>query len=91
MIKKNTEINNFLNFKGSNDNNTKFWTRNRPGDTQEDIFGLTTVYGINPMNSSMNPVNLNISNSHLNHNDDGDENGTGEDNLISVIPGIYKV
>ncbi|PAV74439.1 hypothetical protein WR25_02429 [Diploscapter pachys] len=26
---------------GSNDNNTKFWARNRPGDTQEDIFGLT--------------------------------------------------
>jgi WD40 repeat protein len=27
---------------GSNDNNTKFWTRNRPGDTQEDIFGLAS-------------------------------------------------
>ncbi|GMS84183.1 hypothetical protein PENTCL1PPCAC_6358, partial [Pristionchus entomophagus] len=27
---------------GSNDNNTKFWARNRPGDTQEDIFGLVS-------------------------------------------------
>ncbi|WKX95761.1 hypothetical protein Q1695_012314 [Nippostrongylus brasiliensis] len=27
---------------GSNDNNTKFWARNRPGDTQEDIFGLAS-------------------------------------------------
>lgn len=25
---------------GSNDNNTKFWARNRPGDAPEDIFGL---------------------------------------------------
>ncbi|KAK0426736.1 hypothetical protein QR680_009869 [Steinernema hermaphroditum] len=25
---------------GSNDNNTKFWARNRPGDTQDDIFGI---------------------------------------------------
>lgn len=32
---------------GSNDNNTKFWSRNRPGDTQEDIFGLTHTTGIN--------------------------------------------
>ncbi|CAK5029023.1 unnamed protein product [Meloidogyne enterolobii] len=31
---------------GSNDNNTKFWTRNRPGDTQEDVFGMTTVGGL---------------------------------------------
>ncbi|KAF1764733.1 hypothetical protein GCK72_004683 [Caenorhabditis remanei] len=33
---------------GSNDNNTKFWARNRPGDTVEDIFGLsshTTMIG----------------------------------------------
>ncbi|KIH63568.1 WD domain, G-beta repeat protein [Ancylostoma duodenale] len=29
-------------FLGSNDNNTKFWARNRPGDTQEDIFGLAS-------------------------------------------------
>ncbi|KAI6184241.1 WD-REPEATS-REGION domain-containing protein [Aphelenchoides bicaudatus] len=28
---------------GSNDNNTKFWARNRPGDTQEDIFGLAST------------------------------------------------
>ncbi|CAD5210103.1 unnamed protein product [Bursaphelenchus okinawaensis] len=32
---------------GSNDNNTKFWARNRPGDTQEDIFGLVYTSGIN--------------------------------------------
>uniref|UniRef100_A0A1I7RPV4 WD_REPEATS_REGION domain-containing protein n=1 Tax=Bursaphelenchus xylophilus TaxID=6326 RepID=A0A1I7RPV4_BURXY len=32
---------------GSNDNNTKFWARNRPGDTQEDIFGLVYNSGIN--------------------------------------------
>uniref|UniRef100_A0A1I8B9Z6 WD_REPEATS_REGION domain-containing protein n=1 Tax=Meloidogyne hapla TaxID=6305 RepID=A0A1I8B9Z6_MELHA len=31
---------------GSNDNNTKFWSRNRPGDTQEDVFGMTTVGGL---------------------------------------------
>jgi len=37
--------NKFL-FLGSNDNNTKFWARNRPGDTQEDIFGLTALTGL---------------------------------------------
>ncbi|VDM37941.1 unnamed protein product, partial [Toxocara canis] len=31
---------------GSNDNNTKFWARNRPGDTQDDIFGLSSSSGI---------------------------------------------
>lgn len=31
---------------GSNDNNTKFWARNRPGDTQDDIFGLSSFTGI---------------------------------------------
>ncbi|KAL3102053.1 hypothetical protein niasHS_003462 [Heterodera schachtii] len=31
---------------GSNDNNTKFWARNRPGDTQEDVFGMTSVGGV---------------------------------------------
>ncbi|KAI6180358.1 WD-REPEATS-REGION domain-containing protein [Aphelenchoides besseyi] len=31
---------------GSNDNNTKFWARNRPGDTHEDIFGLVASSGI---------------------------------------------
>ncbi|VDK44839.1 unnamed protein product [Anisakis simplex] len=31
---------------GSNDNNTKFWARNRPGDTQDDIFGLSSSTGI---------------------------------------------
>lgn len=31
---------------GSNDNNTKFWARNRPGDTQEDIFGLSPITGV---------------------------------------------
>ncbi|VDK39100.1 unnamed protein product [Gongylonema pulchrum] len=30
---------------GSNDNNTKFWARNRPGDTQDDIFGLASLPG----------------------------------------------
>ncbi|VDN05387.1 unnamed protein product [Thelazia callipaeda] len=33
---------------GSNDNNTKFWARNRPGDTQDDIYGLTSVSGSIP-------------------------------------------
>jgi len=27
---------------GSNDNNTKFWGRNRPGDTMDDLAGMTT-------------------------------------------------
>ncbi|KAI6229081.1 WD-REPEATS-REGION domain-containing protein [Aphelenchoides fujianensis] len=31
---------------GSNDNNTKFWARNRPGDTHEDIFGLVAPSAI---------------------------------------------
>ncbi|VDK69665.1 unnamed protein product [Litomosoides sigmodontis] len=30
---------------GSNDNNTKFWARNRPGDTQDDIYGLASFSG----------------------------------------------
>uniref|UniRef100_A0A915PM59 Anaphase-promoting complex subunit 4 WD40 domain-containing protein n=1 Tax=Setaria digitata TaxID=48799 RepID=A0A915PM59_9BILA len=33
---------------GSNDNNTKFWARNRPGDTQDDIYGLTSFSGSMP-------------------------------------------
>uniref|UniRef100_F1KTF6 WD repeat-containing protein 33 n=1 Tax=Ascaris suum TaxID=6253 RepID=F1KTF6_ASCSU len=36
---------------GSNDNNTKFWARNRPGDTQDDIFGLTSSSGV-PMHAT---------------------------------------
>lgn len=34
-----------LYFSGSNDNNTKFWARNRPGDTQDDIYGLASFSG----------------------------------------------
>uniref|UniRef100_A0A1I8EPL5 WD_REPEATS_REGION domain-containing protein n=1 Tax=Wuchereria bancrofti TaxID=6293 RepID=A0A1I8EPL5_WUCBA len=33
---------------GSNDNNTKFWARNRPGDTQDDIYGLASFSGSIP-------------------------------------------
>ncbi|KAK6102782.1 WD domain G-beta repeat family protein [Brugia pahangi] len=33
---------------GSNDNNTKFWARNRPGDTQDDIYGLASCSGSIP-------------------------------------------
>ncbi|KAK6012416.1 WD domain, G-beta repeat protein, partial [Ostertagia ostertagi] len=43
---------------GSNDNNTKFWARNRPGDTQEDIFGLasfTTKYGLAALTNEREP------------------------------------
>lgn len=29
---------------GSNDNNTKFWTRNKPGDLLEDFYGMVTTH-----------------------------------------------
>lgn len=40
LVYSNTSV-----FQGSNDNNTKFWSRNRPGDTQDDIFGLASFSG----------------------------------------------
>lgn len=42
-------------FLGSNDNNTKFWARNRPGDTHDDIFGMTPLTGapLTILNSEM--------------------------------------
>lgn len=44
---------------GSNDNNTKFWARNRPGDTQEDIFGLSPVTGVLTSQSHQSNVSTN--------------------------------
>lgn len=41
---------------GSNDNNTKFWARNRPGDTQEDIFGLTSTVSMGLAQTSTAPA-----------------------------------
>ncbi|CAL2030892.1 unnamed protein product [Caenorhabditis brenneri] len=40
---------------GSNDNNTKFWARNRPGDTVEDIFGLTNTTMIGHLDKEREP------------------------------------
>ncbi|CDH93484.2 pre-mRNA 3' end processing protein pfs-2 [Caenorhabditis elegans] len=40
---------------GSNDNNTKFWARNRPGDTVEDIFGLSNTNMIGHLDKEREP------------------------------------
>uniref|UniRef100_A0A8R1HLZ1 WD_REPEATS_REGION domain-containing protein n=1 Tax=Caenorhabditis japonica TaxID=281687 RepID=A0A8R1HLZ1_CAEJA len=40
---------------GSNDNNTKFWARNRPGDTAEDIFGLSNTTMIGHLDKEREP------------------------------------
>ncbi|CAI5441639.1 unnamed protein product [Caenorhabditis angaria] len=40
---------------GSNDNNTKFWARNRPGDTVEDIFGLSTTISVGHLDKEREP------------------------------------
>ncbi|CAD6192569.1 unnamed protein product [Caenorhabditis auriculariae] len=40
---------------GSNDNNTKFWARNRPGDTQEDIFGLSSIAMVGALDKEREP------------------------------------
>lgn len=72
---------------GSNDNNTKFWARNRPGDTQEDIFGLASLSTLNA------GILTNVSLGQANMLDDSicfDENLTS--NLVhvsNVIPGLH--
>ncbi|CAB3411246.1 unnamed protein product [Caenorhabditis bovis] len=40
---------------GSNDNNTKFWARNRPGDTVEDIFGLSAATMVGHLDKEREP------------------------------------
>lgn len=40
---------------GSNDNNTKFWARNRPGDTVEDIFGLSNATMVGHLDKEREP------------------------------------
>lgn len=47
---------------GSNDNNTKFWARNRPGDTQEDIFGLAsfTTNMVGALDKEREPKNASV-------------------------------
>ncbi|MFH4978078.1 hypothetical protein AB6A40_004787 [Gnathostoma spinigerum] len=57
---------------GSNDNNTKFWARNRPGDTQEDIFGLAS-FSSNPISQLEKELKA-----------EGDEKPSN----TSVIPGM---
>lgn len=63
---------------GSNDNNTKFWARNRPGDTQEDIFGLAST--------STNPAAVAVANP-VTTNNDNDQEMPDEEAHIPLLPG----
>lgn len=62
-------------FKGSNDNNTKFWSRNRPGDTQEDVFGMTSIGGV------LTSTSLSIAMVE-------DRETIAEESFVPIIPGF---
>lgn len=67
---------------GSNDNNTKFWARNRPGDTQEDIFGL----------ASLSTLNVGIlTNVTLSQNNCSDETTSIEENVTSNVTNVSNI
>jgi polyadenylation factor subunit 2 len=61
---------------GSNDNNTKFWSRNRPGDTQEDIFGLAST--TNPLAASAVVANTE------------NEKEVEVEPVIPMLPGLFN-
>ncbi|KAI1718374.1 WD domain, g-beta repeat domain-containing protein [Ditylenchus destructor] len=73
---------------GSNDNNTKFWARNRPGDTQEDIFGLTAS-SANPGGILTTTASASASEVRTNQSADMDDiAGSEETPTAHVIPGL---
>uniref|UniRef100_A0A914WSN5 Uncharacterized protein n=1 Tax=Plectus sambesii TaxID=2011161 RepID=A0A914WSN5_9BILA len=76
---------------GSNDNNTKFWSRNKPGDTQDDIFGLASFS--NTSNAVLNTAPVPVVPSAA---VDADKDNAGEEDAsktsaepnVPVIPGM---
>jgi polyadenylation factor subunit 2 len=68
---------------GSNDNNTKFWARNRPGDTQEDIFGLTSAPGMGLGQTTTAPA---LATSMAN---DADHEMHEEEAQMPLLPGLF--